>query len=118
MKKTYYTDKFKQDVVNEILDGIIGKDEARRKYGIKGKTSVLNWIRKFDASKTNSMNRKKRVNPVDKDKQELQIENRRLREELDMEQLRCRALNIMIDIAEDHFDIPIRKKSGAKQSGN
>jgi hypothetical protein len=33
-----------------------------------------------------------------------------------MEQLRTRALNVMIDIAEDQFKIPIRKKPGAKQS--
>jgi hypothetical protein len=48
--------------------------------------------------------------------EELEAENRRLREELDMEQLRVRALNVMIDIAEDRFNLPIRKKSGAKQS--
>jgi transposase len=38
-----------------------------------------------------------------------------LREELEMEQLRTRALNVMIDIAEERFDLPIRKKPGAKQ---
>jgi hypothetical protein len=60
--------------------------------------------------KTNAGN----TEPV-KSLQELQAENRRLRKELDMEQLRNRALNVMIDIAENQFKIPIRKKHGAKQ---
>lgn len=109
----YYSDEFKESVVKEVLDGLICKDEARRRYGIKGKSAVLNWIRKFEGSKTRSMNKK---NKTGKSLEELEAENVRLKQELEIEQLRSRALNVMIDIAEDKFKIPIRKKSGAKQS--
>jgi transposase-like protein len=116
MRKTIYSDEFKRAVVQEVLDGIVGKEEARMKYGIKGNSAVLNWIRKFEPSKLNSMKSKKKSDLSCKTIEELEAENRRLREELDMEQLRVRALNVMIDIAEDRFNLPIRKKSGAKQS--
>jgi transposase-like protein len=116
MKKVnHYSDEFKQAVAQEVLDGLICKDEARRKYGIKGKSAVLYWIRKFDHLKSGSMKSKVDIKRTGKSIEELEAENRRLREELEMEQLRVRALNVMIDIAEDQLNIPIRKKSGAKQ---
>jgi transposase len=112
----YYSDEFKESVVKEVLNGLICKDEARRKYGIKGKSAVLNWIRKFEGSKSGIMSAKRKLRKTEKTLEELEAENQRLKQELDMEQLRTRALNVMIDIAEDRFKIPIRKKSGAKQS--
>ena len=42
----------------------------------------------------------------------------RLREELELERLRVLSLNVMIDLAEEAFKVPIRKKSGAKQQKN
>lgn len=117
MKKVnYYSDVFKQSVVNEVLNGLIKKDEARRKYGIKGKSAVLNWMRKFDTSNTCTMKSKDKQANTEKTGEELEAENERLREKLDLEQMRNKALNVMIDIAEDQFKIPIRKKHGAKQS--
>lgn len=46
----------------------------------------------------------------------LLVENARLKAALVTEQLHVEALETMIDIAEDQFEIPIRKKSGAKPS--
>lgn len=42
-------------------------------------------------------------------------EVRRLRKELEEARLYNELLNAMIDIAEDRFEIPIRKKPGAKR---
>ena len=44
----------------------------------------------------------------------LQEENRRLQEELEMANLKVHVRDVMIDIAEKTFNIPIRKKSGRK----
>ena len=117
MKKVnYYSDEFKKGVVDEVLKGILSKEEARCKYGIKGSSAILNWIRKFEGNKSQSMNPKTKVRKSSKSIEEHEAENARLKQELDIEQLRNRALNVMIDIAENQFKIPIRKKSGAKQS--
>ncbi len=111
---THYSDEFKKSVIKEVLSGQICKDEARRRYGIKGKSTVLNWIRNFDTSQTNGM--KKKLPPIKRETAELEAENKRLRDELELERLRTLALNVMIDLAEEQFKVPIRKKAGAKQS--
>jgi transposase len=45
----------------------------------------------------------------------LQAELARVKEELRKEKLRADAYDTMIDIAEDMFKVPIRKKAGAKR---
>lgn len=110
----YYSDEFKKSVVKQVLLGHISKEEARRRYGIKGKSAVLNWIRKFDYSQTHQMTNKCKARHPDTT--QLESENKRLHQELEMERLRVLSLNVMIDLAEEQFKIPIRKKSGAKQS--
>lgn len=109
----HYSDEFKRSVVKEVLETRISKEEARRRYGIKGKSSILNWIRKFDASEIYVM--KKQILPQHRETTQLEAENKRLREELELERLKTLSLNVMIDIAEEQYKIPIRKKSGAKQ---
>ena len=42
-------------------------------------------------------------------------ENRRLEKALELEKLRAKAYDTMINVAEETFNIPIRKKSGTKQ---
>lgn len=46
----YYSRTFKLQVVEEVLRGVITKEEARKKYGIKGKSAILNWMCKFEVS--------------------------------------------------------------------
>ena len=43
-------------------------------------------------------------------------EKKALKKVLEEAQLKIKALNTLIDVAEDQFKIPIRKKPGAKQS--
>lgn len=53
-------------------------------------------------------------NPEERVK-ELEAENRRLEKALELEKLRAKAFDTMINVAEEAFNIPIRKKSGTKQ---
>lgn len=113
MKKVnHYSDDFKMQVVQEVLHGEISKEEARRKYGIGGKSTVLKWIRKFEGScpKILFMSEKK-----EKTVEQLKNEIEQLNRQLNYEKLKSKVLDTMIDIAESEFKIPIRKKPGAKQ---
>ncbi len=47
--------------------------------------------------------------------QEQLKEFKRLKKALELEKIRSEAYNHMIDLAEQQFNIPIRKKSGTKQ---
>ena len=114
MKKVnYYSDAFKRKVVEEVLSGEICKEEARRKYGIGGSTTVLKWIRKFEGSRPKNlfMSEKK-----EKTVEQLKLELEQLKRQLEYERLKSVTFEKMIDIAEEEFKIPIRKKPGAKQS--
>ncbi|MGB4293171.1 MAG: hypothetical protein WBJ37_09860 [Bacteroidales bacterium] len=73
-------------------------------------------MRKLGVSKTLNDKPKRKYETNAKSREELEAENLRLKQELEEERIRNRALNIMIDIAERQFNIPIRKKHGGKQS--
>ena len=42
-----YSEVFKMGVVREIEQRDLPLEEVRRKYGIKGNTTVLKWVRKY-----------------------------------------------------------------------
>jgi transposase-like protein len=42
-----YSEEFKLKVVEEVLTGKYSKAEASRIYGIKGKSSILEWTRQY-----------------------------------------------------------------------
>jgi transposase len=42
-----YSEAFKMGVVREIEQKDLAFEEVRRRYGIKGKTTVLKWVRKY-----------------------------------------------------------------------
>lgn len=108
MKK--YTNEFKRQVIGEVLSGFLSKEQARKKYQIKGKSSVLNWIRKFDIPNPIYMSDQA---PSEKD---LQAKIKRLERELEDAQLKAEGYSKMIEIAERELKISIRKKYNTKQS--
>lgn len=59
--------------------------------------------------------RKKKSEASTEDYDKLRAELTRLRKELRQERMRADALDTMIDIAEEMFNIPVRKKAGTKQ---
>jgi transposase len=119
----HYSDEFKKMVVKEVLSGHMSKEEAKRRFGIKGSCAVLYWIRKFEPLQYDKMKKNQPISIQTKKNQplsnqeleQLKAENKRLREEIDLERLKVLSLNVMIDLAEEQLKVPIRKKSGAKQ---
>ncbi len=59
--------------------------------------------------------RKKKSTVGKEDYDALRAEITRLRKELRHEKMRADALDTMVDVAEEMFNIPVRKKAGAKQ---
>lgn len=89
-------------------------------------TTVKNWCITFAAE--NGITMEKKANEIRKrttktsvstevpnDIKNLQAEVLRLQKELKQEKLRADAYDMMIDIAESRFNIPIRKKAGARR---
>ena len=92
----------------------ISAEELKRKYFISSSSQLIYWFRKFvdpTVKKSTEMKGRKIDTERFRSKGEtLEQENARLRKALEHAELRAEALEIMIDIAEKEFKIPIRKK--------
>ena len=92
------------------------------KYHLSNKQILFNWMDKYVNEKelvslqdeTNPTDPMAKQSPEDRVK-ELEAENKQLQKALELEKLRSKAYDTMIDVAEETFNIPIRKKPGTKQ---
>jgi len=108
-----YSESLKREIVFQVQSGQISKEEARRKYGIGGSSTVLKWIRKFEGSDPHLQS----IMDYNKsDKKELIKRIKELERKLEDEQIRSFGYSKMIDIAEERLKVPIRKKPDTKQS--
>lgn len=115
-----YEDSFKRQVVLEVLSGRVSKEEARIRYNIGGKSTILEWMRVYAGYRTRDFG----VNPVpllsemkeDKEKRALEAEIKRLKAELEYAKLRGHAYQIMVEIAREDYNLDLEKKLGAKRS--
>lgn len=119
-KVNSYTDDFKLKLVQEYLMSDASLSDIQKQYGIKSKSSISEWVRKFDQKSPTkeeielekTMREQNQKTPKE---QELELRIKQLEKELEKERLRTLALNTMIDIAERDLKIKVRKNSGAKQ---
>ena len=123
---TYIFDETeKMSIVREYLESGRPASEFVTKYHMSSATVLYGWLDKYLNQKECLSLESETDNPTDmakKTKQQLEDElkkakeeNKRLKEALELEKLRSRAFDTMIDVAEKNFNIPIRKKAGTKQ---
>ncbi len=111
-----YNETFKMAVVAEVLSGEISQTKALKKYGIGGHCTITKWIKKYGSNKELKEITKIRM-PHDKLKiKELKTRIRQLESIVSDLQLEKKALNKIIEIAEQEYKISIKKNFGAKQS--
>lgn len=112
-----------QDRLNAVLDilkGTTTAEEVRKKYDITSINSVYTWIGKYvSQEKSLSLEEPTEGEMAKKSKdeqiQELKAQLKQARKEAEIEKLRAHAYDTMITLAEETFNIPIRKKSGTKR---
>ena len=126
MSKNYqrYSEEFKLSVIRDYYSSGMTKYACIRKYHLRCNGTVLNWLRKYESEKVSlplpsefsnddeMANRSK--DDYRKEIAELKKRNRELEKALEFSRLETLARDMMIDKAEEYFDIPIRKKTGAK----
>ena len=121
----------KRMIVKAHLLNYVPISQLCKEFGVSRMT-IYRWISNFasgkvaehrtqcpsDVKSNPSIMRKKIQKPVESEAEELarlREENKRLAEALKMAEWMNHAKDVMIDEAEKMFDIPIRKKAGAKQ---
>lgn len=104
-------------MVAEYLRGGVTLRELERRHGVSFST-IHRWVKEYERGE--GPNQEVEAGQevwralVEKDAS-LSTDLRQLRRELEEARLHNKLLNAMIDIAEEQFEIPIRKKSGAKR---
>ena len=119
-QQLFYTEAFKQKIVNEVLSGKLNKRQASLIYGIKGNATILYWINQSQGLKGYEAKAKSPANFAEMKKniqdKKLEEENKELRELLRVAELRADLWQHAIEVAEKKFNIDILKKYGAQQS--
>ena len=103
----------KRSMIRAIREGRMTMKEARLAYNRKSYTAILNILREDKENSDLSGDMNAKANAADGQDD---AEKKALKKALEEAELKIKALNTLIDVAEDQFKIPIRKKPGAKQS--
>lgn len=118
-----YSYAFKLAVVGEVERGQLGIKAAQRKYGIQGDATVRTWLRKHGS--LDWENKSHMPLPKSPEQKLLELEQKvrllekqksSLEKQLAFSDKKVILFDMMIDIAEEEFKIPIRKKSLPEQS--
>jgi len=114
-KRKVYTPSEKRSVLRAVESGMSIR-EAQVSFGIKGSGTIRTWIR--EAQQENAdlslYTSAESMGKPAKDKESDEV--KALKKALAEAELKVKALDTMIDIAEEQLKIDIRKKSGARQS--
>ncbi len=107
-----YSMSFKLQVVREIESGELSMTTATRKYGIQARSSVRNWLRKygtFDWENQSPPNMPKNQEQKILEAKVKLIEKQKafLEQQVDRSDRKAVLFDIMIDLAEKEFNIPI-----------
>jgi len=111
LKRRSYTKLQKRTIVTAIEQGRMTIKEARAAYNIKTERTIRDWLLRFKEEKVD-LCRETRPGMATKKASDKQA----LEKALEEAELKIKALNTLIDVAEEQLKIDIRKKSGAKQS--
>jgi transposase-like protein len=112
-----YTMAFKLAVVEQVEEGELTYKQAQAKYGIQGRTTVLNWMRKHDrqgwgrAASSAAM-------PIDKTLRPLTPEQqiKALQVEFAQAQERAKFFEAVVDVLKKDYGVRVIKKPVGKSS--
>jgi len=115
------SDSKRMSIIQEYLDGA-NKSFLCRKYNLSKPQIISIWLRTFGIEDTRSSNipttMNKSVNNPSNESDELKQLRRELKQarlNLKRETMRADLYETMVDVAEEMFNIPIRKKAGTNQ---
>lgn len=113
-----YSLSFKQQTVREIEENGMSVEAVKRKYGIKGGSTIQKWLRKF--GKTHLLNQVIRIETMEeKDRiKSLEEEIKKLKLALADSLLAQRSLEVVIDEANKMYKTDLKKSFGESVSND
>ena len=112
-----YSMSFKLQVVAEVESEELSITGALLKYGIQSYGTVLGWIRKYGTfdreyqiQRVMTKTPEQKILELEQKIRLLERQNASLERQVDTSEQKAVIFDMMIDIAEKEFNIPIRKK--------
>jgi transposase-like protein len=115
IKRKIYTNLQKRTIVSAIDQGRMSIQDAHVAYKIKNEKTIREWLQQYKSEKV-EICIEKQLPMSKKKKEETTSQTAALQKALQEAELKIKALNTLIDVAEEQLKIDIRKKSGARQS--
>lgn len=121
LKSYVFTDDDRVQIVHQHLESGLSAEKITQKYHISSRSVLFSWMDKFLNEKDSlplpleSPTDDDMAKTTDERLREKDAEIKRLSKALELEKLRSKAFSTMIDVAEEMFNIPVRKKAGTKQ---
>ena len=119
---TKYSEEFKLSVIRDYYSSGMSKQACARKYQLCNAQLFRSWLKKYGNNSVPLQPEPDEDEMANRSKDSYKEENaqlkkriRELEKALQFSRLETLARDLMIDKAEEYFDVPIRKKSGAKQ---
>ena len=113
-----YSLSFKLQVVQEVEQGLLTRNQAMDNYGIQARSTIRTWLKKYgnfdyEYSRNRVMSKTPEQRILELEQQVKLLEKQKARAEYlaDRADKKVILFDMMIDIAEEEFNIPIRKKS-------
>ena len=113
-----YPLSLKLQIVQEVERGKLSTTGAQRKYGIQGRSTVVNWLRKygiFDWENQTPSNMAKtpeqKLLELEQEVRLLKKQKAFLEKQVSVSDKKVILFDMMIDLAEKEYNIPIRKNS-------
>lgn len=120
-----YSMSLKLQIVNEIETGKFSISDSTKKYGIQSRKTVVEWLRKygnFDWENQTPSNMPKspeqRIMELEAQVKLLEKQKALLEQQAYVADKKAIIFDMMIDIAEQEYNIDIRKNSPPEQSTN
>jgi len=117
-----YSLSFKLQLVQEIEKGALSQHGAVRKYGIQSRSTVLGWLRKYGnfdwENQTPTQMAKtpeQKIMELEQKVRLLEKQKKHLEHQVNHADKKAIIFDMMIDIAEKEYNIPIRKNSSPEQ---
>ena len=117
-----YSMSFKIQIVSEVERGILSLIDAKLRYGIQGDSTVRNWLWKYGTFDWENQIPSKM--PTTQEQKLLELEQQVkllkkqkafLEKQVETADKKVIIFDMMIDLAEEEFKIPIRKKCSPEQ---
>lgn len=113
-----YSMSFKLQVVSAIENGELTASQAVNRYGIQARSTVTRWMRKYGTFDwqnktpyTMSKSPEQRLLELEQENLLLKKQKKTLEKQIERADKKAIIFDMMIDLAEKEYNIPIRKNS-------